>query len=171
MDDGKKRWIVVVVTGLAVLLPSSAAMAHEGEEELPAKTLVEQAIALLRGQPEQADAIEDKIADALEAEDSEGVDLGLVRQAGEAFELGRLHEAWDLLAESIGAAPHRVVATPNPGPGLPAPTAPPPEPSPVLHERAVEGGFRGPEGVAGPVLLALAGLLTVLGLGVVRRVR
>ncbi len=170
MDDGKKRWIVLVVTGLAVLLPSSAAVAHEGEEELPAKTLVEQAIALLRGQPEQADAIEDKIHDALEAEDSEGVDLELVERADEAFEAGRLHEAQDLLEESIGAAPHRVVATPNAGPGLPAPTgAPSPEPAPVLHEEALEGGVQEADGA--PVLIGLAAALGLLGFVIVRRAR
>ncbi len=167
-----KGWLIVVVTSVAVLLlPSAAALAHEGEEEVPARTLVQQAIALLRGQPEQVDAIADKIHDALEAKDAEGVDLALVEQADTAFEDGDLHEAWDLLEESIGLAPHQVVASPNAGPRSAPTPEPPAEPSPVLHERAIEGGLQGPKGVAGPVLLGLAAALGALGLVIARRVR
>lgn len=168
---GFRTLVMALAAGFLILLPLESALAHEGEEEVPAKTLVEQAIALLRRQPDQVEAIRDKILDALGAEDTAGVDLSLVREASKAFESGRIHEAWDLLEEAIGAAPHRVVATPNPEPGIPAPPAPSPEPSSVLHERALEGGVRGPEGLAGPVLLGLAVALGALGVVVVRRVR
>ena len=157
---------------VALAIPGPAAHAHEGEEETSAKELVLQAIALLRGQPEQTEAIEDKMHDALEAEDGSGVDLALVEQADELFEAGRLHEAQDILEEAVGAAPHRVIE--NPGKGVRSP-APEPEPTaeaaPVLHEKEVAGGLEGPEGTAGPVLLGLAGVFLLLGLFIVRRVR
>ena len=172
MDAIRARLFLVSIVALALAWPAGAALAHEEEEQVPARTLVKQAIALLRGQPEQVEAIEDKIHDALAAEDTEGVDLELVERADRAFEEGKIHLAQDLLEEAIGAAPHRVVATPNPEPGMPAPSPEPEaEPSPVLHERALRGGLRAPTGVAGPVLLGLAGLAVLLGLIVVRRVR
>src|SRR6266508_2229410 len=82
------------------------------------------AIALLRTQPNQVQAIEDKLHDALEAKDATGVDLALVRKADEAFDRRDLHRAWDLLEQAIGAAPHRVVRRPNPRPRMPAATPP-----------------------------------------------
>ncbi len=172
MGGVRAGFFVASVVALALALPTGAALAHEEEEQVPARTLVKQAIALLRGQPEQVEAIEDKIHDALASEDTEGVDLELVEQADRAFEEGKIHLAQDLLEEAIGAAPHQVVATPNPEPGLPAPSPQPEtEPSPVLHERAARGGLRAPTGVAGPLLLGLAGLAALLGLVVVGRVR
>lgn len=69
---------------VALAFPGAAALAHEGEEETSAKELVLQGIALLRGQPEQTEAIEDKIHDALEAEDQTGVDFALVERGDEA---------------------------------------------------------------------------------------
>lgn len=116
---------------------SPSATAHE--EKFPAKRLIEQAIALLRTQPEQREVIEDKIHDATESKDKKGVDLDLVGEAGEAFEAGRLHEAQDLLEESIGAAPYRVVEEPNEAPGSLAPS-PAPDASPVLPRARARGG-------------------------------
>jgi hypothetical protein len=171
--------LALVVSAPILLIPARAALGHEGEEEVPARKLVQQAIALLRGQPEQADAIEDKIADALAAEDAKGVDLDLVEQASRAFEAGRLHEAQDLLEEAIGAAPHRVVASPNPEPGVPAPPAveaeAPPAPeagaSPVLHETEVRGSDQEWANTPRPILLGFAAALALLGLVVARRAR
>ena len=40
---------------VALALPGTVALVHEGEEETSAKELVLQAIALLRGQPEQTE--------------------------------------------------------------------------------------------------------------------
>lgn len=166
------RLLAPVAAGLLLVVPAGSALAHGDEEQVPAKTLLQQAIALLRGQPEEVRAIEDKIRDALEAEDTDGVDLALVERAAAAFDEGDLHLAQDLLEEAIGAAPHRVVTTPNPEPGMPAPSPEPgAEASPVLHERAIEGGLRAPAGAAGPILLGLAGVAVLLGLVVVRRAR
>jgi hypothetical protein len=173
--------IWLAAASLAVALLPAPAFAHG--KKLPAKKLVEQAIALLRTQPNQVEAIEDKIHDALEAKDATGVDLALVRRADQAFDRRDLHRAWDLLEEAIGAAPHRVVRRPNPRPRMPAatpaptvtsmPAMPAPgeqAPQPVLHEQALEGGVRAPQGTAGPALLGIAGLLALLGGLVVWRV-
>src|SRR6266540_2345982 len=65
----------------AVALVAAPALAHEGEEEVPARTQVQTAVAILRTQPEQIDLAADRINDATEAEDTEGVDLDLVEQA------------------------------------------------------------------------------------------
>jgi len=169
-------WLAAASLAVALAPP---AFAHG--KKLPAKKLVEQAIALLRTQPNQVQAIEDKLHDALEAKDATGVDLALVRKADEAFDRRDLHRAWDLLEQAIGAAPHRVVRRPNPRPRMPAAT-PPAAPAtsmpmpgeqaqqPVLHELALGGGVRAPHGTAGPALLGIAGLLALLGALVVWRV-
>jgi hypothetical protein len=164
----KRIATTLAMSALAALLLPGAASAHE--EEFPAKRLIEQAIALLRTQPEQREVIEDKIHDATESRDQKGVDIGLVQEADEAFEAGRLHETQDLLEESIEAAPHRVVEEPNEAPGSPAPS-PAPETSPVLHERELEGAEQRPEGGGLPILLGLAGVLVLAGLGVAWRMR
>lgn len=70
-----------------------------------ASELVRQAIALIVSTPENMEAIEDKVGDALEVENREGVDVALVRRAGDALE-DDLHEARALLERSIGAWPH-----------------------------------------------------------------
>lgn len=181
LPSRRRLWGLVIwlaVASLIVALLAPPAFAHG--KKLPAKKLVEQAIALLRTQPNQVEAIEDKLHDALEAKDTSGVDLALVRRADQAFDRRDLHRAWDLLEEAIGAAPHRVVRRPNPRPRMPAatPAAPPTSmPMPgeqaqqaVLHEQALEGGVRAPHGTAGPALLGIAGLLALLGGLVVWRV-
>lgn len=178
-----------VAAALAVaLLALAASPATAHEKRLPAKTLVAQAIALLRTQPGQVAAIEDKIHDALEAKDTAGVDLALVRQADTAFDRGDRHRAWDLLEAAIGAAPHRVVTQPNPKPRQPATTQPPSSgmamPSPTTtgeaeggvgseaapHEQALAGGQQRPAGTGAATLLGVAGVLALAGAVVVRRV-
>ena len=162
--------LTLVVSAIVGLAPAS--FAHEGEEETSAKELVLQAIALLRGQPEQTEAIEDKMLDALNAEDGSGVDPALLERADEAFEAGEVHEARDLLEEAVGAAPHRVVD--NPGKGIRSPAPEPAETvqaAPVLHETEIDGGLQGPDGTAGWVLVGLAAILGLLGFGLARRFR
>lgn len=158
----------VLILAWPALLTAPVA-AHEGEEEIPAAELVEQAIALIRGQPDQIEAIADKIHDALEAEDADGVDLELVEQADAAFEAGDLHEAQDLLERAIGAAPHEVVVSPNDEPGEPAPSPEVAEPPPVLHETSLGRGEQDIRG--GPILIGVAVLLAGLGFAIVRRYR
>ena len=134
--------------GLIVLAPASAALADGGEEDFTARDFVEQAIGLLQGQPDLDELIEDRIADALEDDEVEGVDLALVEQAGEAFEAGDASSTIELLAESIGE-----------------------EVGPALHQPEVGGGVEAPEGTAGPILLVLAAALIVAGGLVVAKVR
>ena len=172
-----KRAAAVLFLALTLSFHMSAARAHEGDEE-PAKTLIQEGIALLRGQPDQREAVMDKMHDALEAEDTDGVDLELVEQADEAFEEGRVHEAWDLLEEAIGAEPHRIATGPGDLSGS-APTgvagSDEPEghidaPAPVIHERELSGGPRSPSSDSDWILLAVAGVLLFSGGVVVGKV-
>src|SRR6266542_1086672 len=78
----------LVLAWLGVASFAAPASAHEGEEEVPARTQVAVADALLRTQPEQMDLAADRINDALEAEDHEGVDLGRVKQAKDTLDAG-----------------------------------------------------------------------------------
>jgi hypothetical protein len=165
-------WLAVAGLAVVLLLLPSSALAHENEN-LPAKRLIDQAIAIIRTQPDRTDAIADKLHDALDAKDTKGVDLGLVRRADAAFEAKDLHKAQDLLEQAIGAAPHQVVTKPNPKPLAPASTTTTPAaaatPAPVLHEQAQKGGPQAPKGTAGPVLLGLAALFAFVGVVVLRR--
>lgn len=99
---------VVIVTALA----ASPAAAHEGEESEEAGVLVRQAIALIVNTPDDTKAIEDKIVDATESDDQEGVDIALVRRANDALDAGDLHRVRALLEVAIGARPHLSSALP-----------------------------------------------------------
>ena len=125
---------------LVVLVPARAALADGGEEDFTAADFVEQAIGLLQGQPDMDDLIADRIGDALEDDEVEGVDLALVAQAEEAFDEGRAGDTLELLARSIGE-----------------------EVGPALHEPEVGGGLEAPEGTAGPVLIAVAAVMILSG--------
>lgn len=101
------------VAALALALSAAPAAAHGGDESDEAGVLVRQAIALIVNTPDDTMAIEDKITDATEAEHQEGVDVALVRRAGEALEAGELHRARALLEVSIGARAHLSNALPR----------------------------------------------------------
>lgn len=143
-----KSVLAAAFVAVIVLAPVRAALADGGEEDFTAADFVEQAIGLLQGQPEMEDPIEDRIMDALEDDEAEGVDLALVAQAGEAFERGRADETLELLARSIGE-----------------------EVGPALHQPEVGGGLEAPEGTAGPVLIAVAAVLILTGTLVAAKVR
>jgi len=100
----------VVVTFVA--LAGGPAGAHEGEGSEEAGVLVRQAIALIVNTPNDTMAIEDKIVDATESDDQEGVDIALVRRAKDALDAGNLHRARALLEVAIGARPHLSSALP-----------------------------------------------------------
>ncbi len=162
-----RRALLVGLAGLLLLLLAPAAHAHEAEEEVPARALVRQAIALIRTQPEQVEAILDKMADALQAEDTEGVDLALVERAQAAFRAGDLHRAQDLLEEAIGARPHGSVGAT----GEEAGEAPGETGAAGLHERALEGTAGRWANTPEALLLAVAGVLAAAGLVVSWRMR
>lgn len=139
---------VLVLVALLVLLPASVALAHGAEEEdLTAKQLVEQAIAVLQEQPGMSEMIDDKINDALTDDETDGVDLDLVDQAATAFNEGRTDETTMLLARSIGEDPERVL------------------------NAVAGGGLRAPDGAAGVALLVVALALIAAGVLVARTVR
>jgi len=103
---------VLAVIFAVAALPGRALAAGEeeghGEESNEARVLVMQAIALIVNEAE-AERVVERIADAGEAPEKEGVDIAKVEQALEVAESvpGRagLNEARVLLQESIGAQP------------------------------------------------------------------
>ena len=147
---------------------SGTARAHEGEEGVPAKTTVVEAIAIIATQPEQMDAIEDKIVDAQESEDTDGVDIGLVEEAGAAFENGDLDTTLLLLEQSIGVGPGEMMTDPTSGAASPAPVPPSQEApdSPLLA-----AGAHRVFGVQEAGLLVLAVVSMSVGVVLVRRFR
>lgn len=152
------RTLIASAVLISPILLSRSASAHEGEEgDLTAETLVRQAIAILRGQPDQLMVVEDKIEDAIVDDEVEGVDLDLLRSAQVELESGRIHEALDLLERSVGATPHRLPGTQD---GVV---------DPILHERSTGGGFAAPS-IGGVILLVGAAVLALLGGLIVRRV-
>ena len=142
------RATLAAALGAVVFLVPASALADGGEVDFTARDFVEQAIGLLQGQPDMTDLIEDRIGDAHEDDEVEGVDLALVAEAQEAFEDGAASQTLELLAESIGE-----------------------EVGPALHQPEVGGGLEAPEGTAGPVLIAVAAVLIVSGAFVAAKVR
>ena len=108
-------WLLAIVSGIAavvLVVAASPASGHEDEKATKASLLVRQAIALIVNTPDDTMAIEDKINDAVESDDPEGVDIARVSQAKDALEAGDLHRVRALLEVSIGAQPHLTSALP-----------------------------------------------------------
>lgn len=163
--------VSVAVGTMAGLVPQ--AMAHEGEESVPAITDVQEAIAILAehaGSFPPADVAEhamDKVGDALESEDSRGVQLDLVQQAKDALDAGLNDDALTLLERSIGACPGAPVIEPQD-----APRTPPPLTSPCPSVAHIQTLDRTPVGGAEePVLITVGAVLVLAGLGLARRIR
>jgi len=150
------RLAVVVLAAIAawMILPSSPALADGGEEEdLTASMLVERAIEIIRAQPELTAEAGHMISDAIADDETEGVDMDLVRQAQAALEAGDLSKTELLLEQAVGTG-----ATPL--------TSPPPIPA---HIREIGSSPVG--GAQAVVLLAAALVVAVAGATVVRRFR
>lgn len=147
-----------------VFVPMSAALAHAGEEADPALTSVQVAIAVIRSQPVLMDVIGDKIGDAIESEDAEGVDIAKVEEAQKAFEDGDLNQTELLLEQAVGACPGDPVITPREIRWVEPITKPCPAPAHLtaLDRIPVAGTTR-------PVLLSFAALAIMGGLFLVRR--
>lgn len=153
----------MVITGalMVVAFIGQPAMAHEGAESDRARDLVLQAIALIVNDPGNRAMIEDKVADALDANDTEGVELGLVSRAGDALTQRNLHRVRSLLERAIGARAHR-------GGGEPAPireVGPPPrgaQPGRAIPSDSLPGREGFPVGdwalLAGSVVVAASGV-------------
>jgi len=110
----RKSILVTTVAAVAVVTLAGPAGADEPGESDESAQLVRQAIALIVNTPGDMEGIEDKIVDAQEAPNQEGVDLELVAEAEEAFEREAMHEVRALLERSIGAQPHRGEEDPLP---------------------------------------------------------
>ena len=163
--SGPVRLGCLALALLAVAVFAAPAWAHEGEEKVPARTQVAVADAILRTQPEQMDLAADRINDALEAEDHEGVDLGRVKQAKDALEAGDMAKTELLLEQALGACPGQPVTNPA---GVRAKLPQTPCPTPA-HELAL--GRVPLHGTAKPVLLAIGAVLALGGLVMAWRIR
>ncbi len=102
---------VMLTFGALIAFPVPA-FAHTGEATTKASLLVRQAIALIVNTPRNEMEIEDKINDALDSNDTAGVNLDLVGQAKDKLAAGDLHATRTLLERSIGARPHLSPAMP-----------------------------------------------------------
>jgi hypothetical protein len=157
---------VLAALAVSLILLASPAQAAEGQST-SAATLVQEAIAIIRGQPELRSEIAGMISGAIAAGDTSGVDIGLVRQAQATFDAGDLPKTELLLEEAVGARPGQPVVSPNAGPRLPVPSASPP---PVAsHIRSLDRSRI--EGAPAWILVGLALLAAVGGSTLVRRFR
>ncbi|HYY80772.1 MAG TPA: hypothetical protein VFD04_16555 [Actinomycetes bacterium] len=156
---GPWRLVGVAIAWLAVAALAAPALAHEEEKAVPARTLADEAIAIIRSQPEQMDAITDKVNDATESEDAAGVSKPLLEQAKTTLGTGDLSKTELLLEEAVGTCPGQPVTNPA---GVRKPlklSAPCPAPA---HLTAL--GRQPITGAAKPVLLGLGALLALGGL-------
>ena len=168
------RIAVTAAAAVGVFVGSvSPASAHEGEESVPAITDVQEAIAILAEHPglfPEQDVIDhamDKVRDSQESEETQGVDLNLVKQAQDALEAAQSDQALTLLERSIGSCPGAPVIEPQD-----APRKPPPLDSPcpsVAHILALDRSAV--SGTQEPVLIVIGAVLILAGLGLVRRIR
>jgi len=101
MRNSMRLVFAAVLAVTLALLGAGTAGAHEDEDEEPAHTMVLQAIALIVNKPGDMHEIAEHIEGALSAEDREGVDLALVRQASAAMEADDLTRARELLQTSL----------------------------------------------------------------------
>lgn len=106
MTRGAWRMVVVVALALAPMTWTAAAHAHGDGETQEGYVLVQQALAHLAHDtgPEGIDLAMEKVDDALETEDQEGVDIAELRQGMKALESGQVDRSRTLLQESIADA-------------------------------------------------------------------
>lgn len=148
-----------------VALVAAPALAHEGEEDVPARTQVQTAVAILRTQPEQLDLAADRINDATEAKDNDGVDIDRVEQAKKTLEAGDMVRTELLLEQALGGCPGEPIANPT---KIRATLPQKPCPTPA-HELAL--GRVPIAGAPKPALVAIGAVLVVGGLVLVRSIR
>lgn len=98
--------LLALLVALAMLVAAPSALAHGEEEEAaaetPARTLVQQALALLTQQENEAEA-QEKLELALETEHQEDVDIGAVREALAALEKDDHELAEEHMNAALGA--------------------------------------------------------------------
>ena len=94
--------VAAAVSVFSLAVPT-AAFAHGDEGGVPARESVLQAIAYVVNTPGDMDMITDKLTDAKESPDKEGVDIAEVEQAIQALDKGDMPQVRLLLEQSIGA--------------------------------------------------------------------
>jgi hypothetical protein len=82
---------------------AAPALAHGGNDSDQASVLVLQAIGFITNKPGDMDDVNDKVNDALEAPDKEGVDIAQVQAAKDALDKGDMDQARSLLQKSLTA--------------------------------------------------------------------
>ena len=97
------RLAAAFAASLLSLAVPAVAYAHGDEEEVPARDSVLQAIAYVVNTPDDMDMITDKLNDAKDSPDKQGVDIAYVDQAMQALDTGDMPQVRLLLEESIGA--------------------------------------------------------------------
>lgn len=97
------RFAVAAAVSLLSLAVPASAFAHGDEGGVPARESVLQAIAYVVNTPDDMDMITDKLNDAKESQDQEGVDIAEVDQALQALDKGDMPQVRLLLEQSIGA--------------------------------------------------------------------
>ena len=150
---------------LAAAAVTAPALADEGEEAVPARTQVQTAVAILRTQPEQLELAADRINDATEADDKDGVDIDRVEQAKKTLEAGDMAKTELLLEQALGGCPGEPIANPT---KIRATRPQQPCPTPA-HELALGRVPLG--GAAKPALVAIGAVLVVGGLVLTRSIR
>lgn len=100
-----KRVIVAGATAAVLAMASALPAAAHGDEEDAARDLVLRAIALIVNTPDDVHEIEEHAERALDSEEQEGVDIGLVEEAVAALDDGDLEGARESLQAAIGAGP------------------------------------------------------------------
>lgn len=171
-DSGRawsKRWVagtlLVAVAFFATTVPAAADEPGESDE---ASVLVRQAIVFAAQESPDPMKVLEKVEDALEVDNQEGVDIALVAEARDVLDAGGdVKEARALLERSIGAVP-----------------ASGDEPNPIGHTpTGATGAEPGEELVADPLpgdrdvdggdaaLLAVSGGLVAIGVWLALRYR
>lgn len=99
---GRRRVAVGVAAAALVILPAAPVFAHGAGDSTQSRVLVLDALTYLANRPAgYEDMVSDKIGDALEAPDQEGVNLDKVASAQKAFEGGNPGQARTLLQQSV----------------------------------------------------------------------
>jgi len=160
---------LLVATGLlaaGTIVTAPAVLAHGGESIPSSSEAVRQAIAYIVNDPRNMDAIKDKVGDSLEAEDTTGVNLAVVKQALVAVEANHMMQARTLLERAIGARSDMagtdmrpILQVPRGSSSVSLAVGEDTETSVVTDELPGRGGLTG----ADITLLVLAALMAVAG--------
>lgn len=98
--------LAVLLVGVWLTMSAAApAMAHGGKDSDQASVLVLQAIGFIVNKPGDMDDISDKVNDALDAPQKEGVDMAQVQAAKQALDNNDMDRARTLLQQSLTSAP------------------------------------------------------------------